>query len=46
MAKPSEIILAIIYAIVVFSLGVQGLSIGKLVKRATRPASSSATDGR
>ena len=44
--EPREIILAITYVIVVFSISVQGLTIGRLVKSATRAGSSRATDGR
>ncbi|HHH48531.1 MAG TPA: hypothetical protein ENK51_06570 [Gammaproteobacteria bacterium] len=44
--EPREIILAITHVIVVFSISVQGLTIGRLVKSATRAGSSRATDGR
>ena len=35
MGEPRDIILAITYVIVVFSIVVQGLTIGKLVRRTT-----------
>ena len=35
LGEPREIILAITYVTVVFSITVQGLTIGKLVKRTT-----------